>query len=199
MNSFSYIALIPALPLLGFLLIGLLNSKITRNTAGLLATALIGIATILSYTCAYQYFFGVGKVNGVYESIIAFQFNWLNLSPQLAVNFGAILDPISVLMLVVVTTVSLMVFIYIAFKAYKPLIWIVGIPAVITFTSIINTFCHLRTPIYLSVIRTLIGIGFGIVIGLIAIVVCDVLVRLFNQYKKRFFAYESDQEKELGA
>jgi len=94
---------------------------------------------------------------------------------------------------------ALMIFSYVSYKAYKPLIALVGIPAMITFTSVINTFCHLRTPIYLSVIRTLIGIGFGIIIGLIGIFVCELIERLIKRYRKRYFAYDNDQEKELGA
>lgn len=93
---------------------------------------------------------------------------------------------------------ALMVFAYISMKAYRPLIAIVGVPAMITFTSIVNTFCHLRTPIYLSVARTLIGLGFGILLGIIAISVFEGGERLVKHILKRRLAYESD-EKELGA
>jgi hypothetical protein len=94
---------------------------------------------------------------------------------------------------------ALMTFAYISMKAYKPLIAIVGVPAMITFTSIVNTFCHLRTPIYLSVIRTLIGIGFGILIGIVVIAVFEGIERIVKHILKKRLAYESDQEKELGA
>lgn len=76
---------------------------------------------------------------------------------------------------------SLMVFIYIAFKAYKPLIWIVGIPAVITFTSIINTFCHLRTPLYLSIVRTFLSLGIGIIIGALLILLIELVIGIVNK------------------
>jgi len=93
---------------------------------------------------------------------------------------------------------ALMVFAYVSMKAYRPLIPIVGLPAMITFTSIVNTFCHLRTPIYLSVARTLIGLGFGILLGLLAILVFEGGERLVKRILKRSLAYEGD-EKELGA
>ena len=78
---------------------------------------------------------------------------------------------------------SLMLFIYIAFKAYKPLIWIIGIPAVITFTSLINTFCHLRTPLYLSIVRTFLSLGIGIIIGGLLIILIELIIRIITKIK----------------
>lgn len=94
---------------------------------------------------------------------------------------------------------SMMLFSYLAYKSYKPLLAIVGLPAVIMFTSIINTFCHLRTPIYLSIIRTLIGLLIGLVIGTLLIIVADLLERAYKRFAKRKFNYQHDQKKELGA
>lgn len=93
---------------------------------------------------------------------------------------------------------ALMMFSYISYKVYKPLVALLGIPAVITFTSIINTFSHLRAPIYLSVVRTFLAIGFGIVIGLIGMLVFEGGERLYKRIKRKYLAYESE-EKELGA
>ena len=93
---------------------------------------------------------------------------------------------------------ALMMFSYISYKGYKPLIALVGLPAMITFTSIINTFSHLRAPIYLSIVRTLFAVGFGVIIGLVGILIFEGVERLIKQMKKRFLAYESE-EKELGA
>src|SRR5690606_16908108 len=69
-------------------------------------------STALSLYVAYQYFFVNGKVNGVYQQIVAFKFNWLNFSPNVSIDMGAILDPISVMMIVVVSFISLMVHIF---------------------------------------------------------------------------------------
>lgn len=80
---------------------------------------------------------------------------------------------------------ALMVFAYVSIRAYKPLIALFGIPAVVTFTSIINTFCHLRTPIYLSVIRTIYAIGFGAIIGLVGILVIEGGVALYHKITKK--------------
>jgi NADH-quinone oxidoreductase subunit L len=66
----------------------------------------------LSYITAYSYFYGTEKVDGVYQKILAFNSVWLRFTENLHIDMGIILDPISVMMLIVVTTVSLMVHIY---------------------------------------------------------------------------------------
>jgi NADH-quinone oxidoreductase subunit L len=80
--------------------------------SGLIGTTGMFISAFLSYYTAYQYFFNVGKVDGVYQKIIAFNTVWLNISDKLHIDMGILLDPISVMMLIVITTVSLMVHIY---------------------------------------------------------------------------------------
>src|ERR1019366_9334615 len=61
---------------------------------------------------AYQYFFIDGKVNGVFQKIIALKYTWLQFSPNVSIDMSIILDPISVMMIVVVTFVSLMVHVF---------------------------------------------------------------------------------------
>ncbi|NLK43450.1 MAG: hypothetical protein GX300_03525 [Tissierellia bacterium] len=46
-------------------------------------------------------------------------------------------------------------------------IFVLGIIITIGQTSIVNTFCHLRTPLYLSIIRTFYGVLFGVLLGII--------------------------------
>ncbi|HCT30730.1 MAG TPA: NADH-quinone oxidoreductase subunit L [Bacteroidales bacterium] len=112
MSGFSYTVLIPIIPLLMFLFLGLTGHKMKPAIAGLIGTTGLFISTIVSYFTAYQYFFVSGKVEGVYQKIIAFNTVWLKLSDKLHIDLGVLLDPISVMMLVVITTVSLMVHIY---------------------------------------------------------------------------------------
>lgn len=52
-------------------------------------------------------------------------------------------------------------------------------------SSVINTFSHLRTPIYLSISRTVIALGFGIVIGCIAVIIIDLLVKIYVRLQER--------------
>ncbi len=112
MRNELYISLIPLLPLAGFLLLGLFGRKYFKNFSGIIGTGLLLISTVISLVTAYNYFFISGKVNGVYQKIVALNYTWLQFSPNLSINMGIILDPISVMMIVVVTLVSLMVHIY---------------------------------------------------------------------------------------
>ncbi|MEJ7587483.1 MAG: NADH-quinone oxidoreductase subunit L [Ferruginibacter sp.] len=104
--------LIPLLPLAGFFLLGLFGRKYFKHAAGIIGTTLLLVSTVLSCYTAYGYFFRYGKVAGVYEKIIALQYNWLEFSPGFSIDMGIILDPISVMMLLVVTFISLMVHVY---------------------------------------------------------------------------------------
>lgn len=57
--------------------------------------------------------------------------------------------------------------------------------AVIGTSSIINTFCHIRTPLYLSLVRTFISVGFGIIIGCVLIAVLSIIFKLFTKLQER--------------
>lgn len=52
-------------------------------------------------------------------------------------------------------------------------------------SSVINTFSHLRTPIYLSFARTIIALGFGIVIGCLAVIVIDLLYKIYARLQEK--------------
>jgi NADH-quinone oxidoreductase subunit L len=112
MSNYFYILWIPLLPLISFVLLGLFGRKYLSGIAGLLGTASLFTSTILSFIAAKQYFFVDGKVNGVFQKIVALKFTWLEFSPGLSIDLGIIVDPISVMMLVVVTSVSLMVHVF---------------------------------------------------------------------------------------
>src|SRR5665213_4357858 len=112
MPEATYIALIPLLPLTGFLILGLFGRKYFNRSGGIIATILLLASTILALYTAYGYFFDYGKVNGVYEKLVPVSFTWLDFSKGVSINMGILLDPISVMMIVVVTFISLMVHIY---------------------------------------------------------------------------------------
>ena len=52
-------------------------------------------------------------------------------------------------------------------------------------SSVVNTFSHIRTPIYLSFARTVIALGFGIVIGCVLILICSICYRAFVKIQER--------------
>ncbi|HEU5166588.1 MAG TPA: NADH-quinone oxidoreductase subunit L [Chitinophagaceae bacterium] len=112
MNYASYIALIPLLPLAGFALLGIFGRKYFKNSSGIIGTSLLLVSAVLSLYTAYNYFFVDGKVGETYQTITAIKFTWLSFSENVSIDMGIILDPISVMMLVVVTFVSLMVHIF---------------------------------------------------------------------------------------
>lgn len=112
MNYSSYIALIPLLPLAGFVLLGLFGRRFFKNSSGIIGTGLLLVSCALSLYTAYNYFFVDGKVGDTYQTITAVKYTWLSFSENISIDMGIILDPISVMMLVVVTFVSLMVHIF---------------------------------------------------------------------------------------
>ncbi len=115
MNNFSYTIWILLLPLLSFIVVALIDyfrgkRGWSHRAAGLIATCAIGIVTVLCYTTAIQYF-TMDRVGGAFPTIIPYNTTWLPLG-RLHFDLGILLDPISVVMLIVISTVSFMVHIY---------------------------------------------------------------------------------------
>ena len=109
--NLSYTILIPLVPLTVFLLLGIFNQKIKPAVSGYIGVFGLFVSTVLSYFTAYQYFFVFGKLEGVYQTF-AQKTVWMNFTDTLHIDMGVLIDPISVMMLVVVSTISLMVHIY---------------------------------------------------------------------------------------
>ncbi|WP_455096244.1 NADH-quinone oxidoreductase subunit L [Prevotella koreensis] len=108
--DYSYSFLILLLPLLSFVIIGLAGMKMSHKVAGLIGTTSLGLVTVLSYYTAFVYF-TADRVNDVYQTVVPYNFTWLPLG-ALHFDIGILLDPISVMMLIVISTVSFMVHIY---------------------------------------------------------------------------------------
>jgi len=95
-----------------FLFLGLAGKLLRPKTAGIIGTLSMGCVTILSYLTAFSYF-GNGRTSeGVFPTLITYNMEWLRFSESLHIDLGIMLDPISVMMLIVISTVSLMVHIY---------------------------------------------------------------------------------------
>lgn len=112
MEYASYITLIPLLPFLGFLILGLGGKNKFKGSAGGIGTLLIGVAAALALYTAWSYFFTEGKTDGAYPYLTVLDFRWLSFPEDININMGIVLDPLSVMMLVVVTLVSLMVHVF---------------------------------------------------------------------------------------
>ena len=110
MSGYTYTVFILVIPLVVFLVTGLLGMKWKPIVSGLIGTIGMGISFLLSLITAGSYFFGGGA--GAFQTIIPFEITWLKFTESLIIKMGILLDPISVMMLVVVTTISFMVHIY---------------------------------------------------------------------------------------
>ncbi len=100
-----------ALPLMSFLLLALAGMKMSHKMAGTIGTLSLGTVAALSYITAFK-FFGAERIDGVLPTSTPWNFQWLPFTESLHIDMGIFLDPISVMMLVVISTVSLMVHIY---------------------------------------------------------------------------------------
>lgn len=103
--------LVVLLPLAAFIILGLFGRKYFNKSSGITATALLLISTAIAFYVSYGYFAN-GKIDGVYQKIIVFKYTWLGFSEGMSIDMGAILDPITAMMLIVVPFISLMVHIY---------------------------------------------------------------------------------------
>ena len=109
--NLNYIFLIPLIPLVVFLLLGIFNQKIKPSVSGYIGVFGLLASTVLSFYTAYQYFFISGKIDGVYQTFVE-KTVWMNFTESLRIDIGVLIDPIAVMMLVVVSLISLMVHIY---------------------------------------------------------------------------------------
>ena len=113
--DFAYSFIILVLPLLTFLFLGLMGTRLSRKTAGVVGTAMMGVTAVIAYTVALGYFFGDGQgqiIEGIRQQIVAWDLTWLEFSEKLVIKIGFLLDPISAMMLIVITTISFLVHLY---------------------------------------------------------------------------------------
>ncbi|MEA4900193.1 NADH-quinone oxidoreductase subunit L [Desulfitobacterium sp.] len=106
-NLFQWAWLIPFLPFLSFFIIAF----ITKRSKGL--SAAISILAILTSLCL-SIGIGIGVISSgaeVVENPVMSTVNWLSIG-GLQINFGTLIDPMSAMMLFVVTLVASMVQIY---------------------------------------------------------------------------------------
>ena len=84
----------------------------SHRTAGCIGIASLVGVTLLAYYTAAIYFGAPRLADGTYATLTPYNFTWLPFTETLSIDLGILLDPISVVMLLVISTVSLMVHIY---------------------------------------------------------------------------------------
>ncbi len=109
--------LILAIPLAMFLLLGLTGHKMQHRWAGIAGTLGMGVTMTLAYITAFYYFFSgspdfIDAESHTRLQAVIFNYDWLAFTDNLVIRLGFLLDPISALLLVVITTISFMVHLY---------------------------------------------------------------------------------------
>ncbi|MCE5206272.1 MAG: NADH-quinone oxidoreductase subunit L [Porphyromonadaceae bacterium] len=107
----EYTLFVLLLPLASFVFLGLLSNKLSHKASGMIGTASLLMVALLSYFAAGEYFM-TQKTGALFQTLMPLNLTWLNMGANLHIDMGILLDPISVMMLVVISTVSLMVHIY---------------------------------------------------------------------------------------
>ena len=96
--------LIPALPLLGVVLLGLGNRRLSRVVAGSLASGMVGLSALLSFAT-------LAKVIATHQAVSQTAYKWMDVGP-LDVNIGFHVDPLAAVMICVVTGVGFLIHVY---------------------------------------------------------------------------------------
>ena len=99
--------LIPFFPLLGFLINGLIGRRFSEKTIGWIGAAAIGIP----FAIALSIFLELVRMDPGSRSVQKIVFTWI-LSGDLNVPFGLLVDPLSMVMMLVVTGVGFLIHIY---------------------------------------------------------------------------------------
>ena len=88
----------------------------------------------------------------------------------------------------------IMLMVYCAVRRFKLWSILFGLGGVIGMTCVVNTFMHIRTPLYLGFIRTGYSLFFGIMTGLVGILLFEALYKLYNRYIKHYFDNETSKD-----
>ena len=110
--AYLIIVLVPLLPLLGFVILGLFGRKVVKNYSGGLGTALVFFSTCIAMWVGYDYFATGAGPDGAYHAFKVLNIHWLSFGPGFSIDMDLLVDPISVMMAVVVSFISLMVHIF---------------------------------------------------------------------------------------
>jgi NADH-quinone oxidoreductase subunit L len=99
------VSLIPILPLLGFIIIGLGNKKLSKGLV-----SFIGCGTIfLSFLIVLRLLFPF--INGTLKTDTFTYFDWISVG-KLSINLSFLIDPLSVLMMTIITGVGFLIHVY---------------------------------------------------------------------------------------
>src|SRR5256884_3779843 len=116
--------LIPAFPLAAFLIAGLFGRRWLGHTTGVIASAAVGLSALLSIGVFLE------VLGGKTQTVVAL-YRWIAVG-DFSINVSALIDPLSSVMLLVVTVVSFLIFVYSnGYMAHDP-----GFPRFFTWLSL---------------------------------------------------------------
>ncbi|MDD2877836.1 MAG: NADH-quinone oxidoreductase subunit L [Acidiphilium sp.] len=99
--------LVPTLPLLGALLLGLFGAVLPAWCTALIGTASVGIAAIIASSIGIHWY-GNAPASHVFVQDL---WSWIDL-PHLSIGLSLYLDPVSLLMMLVITTVGFLIHLF---------------------------------------------------------------------------------------
>ena len=103
----TYIALIPAIPLLGFLVLALFGQKLTRKTIGIIGAGSVGIVALLTFIAGTGFLKSLPQVKSY--SVVVWQ--WINAG-NLKADIAFSLDALSLVFCFVITFVGFLIHVY---------------------------------------------------------------------------------------
>lgn len=97
--------LVPALPLLGFLITGIANKRLKHNQAGIIASTMVGLSFLISVALFFILW------NSGQDAATVTLFNWIAIG-NLNIPFAFLIDHLSLTMMLIVTGVGTLIHIY---------------------------------------------------------------------------------------
>ncbi|MDO4281688.1 MAG: DUF5693 family protein [Peptococcaceae bacterium] len=82
---------------------------------------------------------------------------------------------------------------YLMYAAKRPGLWLLTLPVIIGQISLVNTYAHIHTPLLISLHRSFNGLVLGIVIGVIAVIVVKLCIRIFRWANDKIAAQEATE------
>jgi len=97
--------LIPVFPLIGFLIIGLANRKLSKNLAGAIGSGSVLGSFLVVLTLLFP------MINGSLKATTITCFDWITVG-SLNIPFSFLIDPLSVTMMTIITGVGFLIHVY---------------------------------------------------------------------------------------
>jgi len=103
----DFVWLVPLLPLLGFLFNGLFGYRLKEKQVGIIGSAVVG----LSFLVSVAIFWGILSFPAEERTFTKIIYSWISTG-SFQVNISFLVDPLSVVMILVVTGVGLLIHVY---------------------------------------------------------------------------------------